>query len=98
MTARFVLSCALLTLLAGCQTMTPKTVTVSVPVPVPCVPPETKQAPTTSTDAQLVALDDSKLIYTIAKERLELRAWANEVGPVLEACKTAAPPKPAASS
>lgn len=76
-------------LLAACDTMpkAPDRQVVQVQVPVPCVDQSTKGAPAVSSKSQLAALPDDTLVLTLAKERLELAAWAAEVGPVLDGCR-----------
>lgn len=70
-------------LMAGCGTPAP--LTVRVPVPVPCVT-DVPPAPTLADDAALRALDDYRLVLTLARERLVLIGHAAELRAVLEAC------------
>lgn len=76
-------------LLAGCGAVpkVPDRQVVQVQIPVPCVDDSTRGAPAVSSKSQLAALPDDTLVLTLAKERLELSAWAAEVGPVLDGCR-----------
>ena len=73
----------LLALLAGCGTTTQ---VVRVPVPVPCVvdlPAELR----ISTDLELRAMSDYRLVLTIARERLQLLSYSGEVRAAAEGCR-----------
>jgi len=69
-------------LLAGCGTTTQ---VVRVPVPVPCVV-ELPAAPTISTDAELRAMSDYQLVLAIARERLQLLGYSDELRAAADAC------------
>ncbi|MCA3072832.1 MAG: hypothetical protein IOD11_20650 [Rhodocyclaceae bacterium] len=69
-------------LLAGCGTTTQ---VVRVPVPVPCVV-ELPAAPTISTDAELRAMSDYRLVLAIARERLQLLGYSDELRAAADAC------------
>ncbi|MFO0521298.1 MAG: hypothetical protein ACK515_12895 [bacterium] len=70
-------------LLAGCGTTTQ---VVRVPVPVPCVV-ELPAAPTISTDAELRAMSDYRLVLAIARERLQLLGYSDELRAAAEGCR-----------
>jgi len=70
-------------LLAGCGTTTQ---VVRVPVPVPCVV-ELPAAPTISTDAELRAMSDYRLVLAIARERLQLLGYSDELRAAAGACE-----------
>ncbi|MCA3108431.1 MAG: hypothetical protein IOD09_20470 [Rhodocyclaceae bacterium] len=70
-------------LLAGCGTTTQ---VVRVPVPVPCVV-ELPAAPTISTDAELGAMSDYRLVLAIARERLQLLGYSGELRAAAETCR-----------
>jgi hypothetical protein len=70
-------------LLAGCGTTTQ---VVRVPVPVPCVV-ELPAAPTISTDAELRAMSDYRLVLAIARERLQLLGYSGELRAAAETCR-----------
>jgi hypothetical protein len=70
-------------LLAGCGTTTQ---VVRVPVPVPCVV-ELPAAPQISTDGELRAMSDYRLVLTIARERLQLLGYSGEVRAAAEGCR-----------
>jgi hypothetical protein len=75
----------LLALLAGCGTTTQ---VVRVPVPVPCVvdlPAELR----ISTDLELRAMSDYRLVLTIARERLQLLGYSGELRAAAEGCRAA---------
>lgn len=74
----------LVCLLWGCATA-PQVVEVRVPVPVPCVT-EIPAAPSVTPDERLVAMDDYRLVLTLARERLLLIGHVAELRAVLEAC------------
>jgi uncharacterized lipoprotein YajG len=69
-------------LLAGCGTTTQ---VVRVPVPVPCVV-ELPAVPTISTDAELRAMSDYQLVLAIARERLQLLGYSDELRAAADAC------------
>ena len=69
-------------LLAGCGTTTQ---VVRVPVPVPCVV-ELPAAPTISTDAELRAMSDYRLVLAIARERLQLLGYSDELRAAADTC------------
>jgi len=69
-------------LLAGCGTTTQ---VVRVPVPVPCVV-ELPAAPTISTDLELRAMSDYRLVLAIARERLQLLNHVGEVRAAAAGC------------
>jgi hypothetical protein len=70
-------------LLAGCGTTMQ---VVRVPVPVPCVV-ELPAAPTISTDAELRAMSDYRLVLAIARERLQLLGYSGELRAAAETCR-----------
>lgn len=74
-------------LLAGCGTTAQ---VIRVPVPVPCVV-DLPAAPQISTDAELRAMSDYRLVLAIARERLQLLGYSAEVRAAAEGCV----PKPA---
>jgi hypothetical protein len=62
-------------------------VEVRVPVPVPCVAAADVPARPAVTDAAvLLELPDGRLVLTLAAERSTLAAYAERVGPLVEAC------------
>ena len=71
-------------LLAGCSTPAPTV--IRVPVPVPCVV-ELPAEPRISTDAELRAMSDYRLILVIARERLHLLGYAGEIRAAAEGCR-----------
>ena len=75
-------SLLLVLLLAGCGTTTQ---VVRVPVPVPCVV-DLPAAPQISTDAELRAMSDYRLVLAIARERLQLLGYSAEVRAAAEGC------------
>jgi len=70
--------------LAGCATPAPET--VRVPVPTPCVSAAPAR-PTTTTDAQLGALDDYAFVLSLALDRRALLGYAAELEALVEACR-----------
>jgi hypothetical protein len=74
----------LLALLAGCGTTTQ---VVRVPVPVPCVV-DLPAEPRISTDSELRAMSDYRLVLTIARERLQLLGYSGELRAAAEGCRT----------
>ena len=70
-------------LLAGCGTTTQ---VVRVPVPVACVV-ELPAAPQISTDLELRAMSDYRLVLTIARERLQLLGYSGELRAAAEGCR-----------
>jgi hypothetical protein len=70
-------------LLAGCGTTTQ---VVRVPVPAPCVV-ELPAAPQISTDLELRAMSDYRLVLTIARERLQLLGYSGELRAAAEGCR-----------
>jgi len=70
-------------LLAGCGTTTQ---VVRVPVPVPCVV-DLPAAPQISTDLELRAMSDYRLVLTIARERLQLLGYSGELRAAAEGCR-----------
>ena len=80
-------SLLLVLLLAGCGTTAQ---VVRVPVPVPCVV-DLPAAPQVSTDAELRAMSDYRLVLAIARERLQLLGYSGELRAAAEGCL----PKPA---
>jgi hypothetical protein len=77
----------LLALLTGCGTTTQ---VVRVPVPVPCVV-ELPAEPRISTDGELRAMSDYRLVLVIARERLQLISHVGEVRAAAAGCAAAAP-------
>lgn len=77
-------SLLLVLLLSGCGTTT-QVVRVPVPVPVPCVV-DLPAAPQISTDAELRAMSDYRLVLAIARERLQLLGYSAEVRAAAEGC------------
>ena len=82
-TVHFSLLCGT-AILAGCATPPP---TVEIPVAVSCLPKNAPAKPATSTNAALKAMDDEKLVLTIAAERLDLISYAAEADAAIQACK-----------
>jgi len=70
-------------LVTGCAAVEPSV--VRVPVPVPCVV-ELPSMPTISTDAELRAMSDYRLVLVIARERLQLIGYSAEVRASAAAC------------
>jgi len=77
-----VCSMILFVILAGCATTT-----AIAPTPVACAPKDSPIVPATSTNAALAALDDYRLILTIAAERLSLLDYAGKADAVIQACR-----------
>jgi hypothetical protein len=77
----------LLALLTGCGTTTQ---VVRAPVPVPCVV-DLPAEPRISTDLELRAMSDYRLILVIARERLRLISHVGEVRAAAAGCAAAAP-------
>ena len=75
----------LLALLAGCGTTTQ---VVRMPVPVPCVV-DLPAEPRISTDLELRAMSDYRLILVIARERLQLLGYSGELRAAAEGCRSA---------
>lgn len=73
----------LLALLTGCGTVRE---VVRVPVPVPCVV-DLPAEPRISTDAELRAMSDYRLVLVIARERLELLGYSAEMRAAAEGCR-----------
>lgn len=73
----------LLALLTGCATPTPTV--VRVPVTVPCVV-DLPADPRISTDLELRAMSDYRLILVIARERLQLIGYSAEIRAAAEGC------------
>jgi ABC-type uncharacterized transport system auxiliary subunit len=73
----------ILALLAGCAS--PQTVTVRVPVPVPCVV-ELPAEILVSSDAELRAMSDYRLVLVIARERLQLLGYSAELRAAASGC------------
>ena len=71
---------------SGCATQH----SIRVPVPVPCVV-DLPAVPQISTDAELRAMSDYRLVLAIARERLQLLGYSAEVRAAAEGCA----PKPA---
>lgn len=67
-------------LLAGCAAP------AAVRVPVACVA-TIPAAPVITADGELAALDDGRLLLTIARERLQLLGHTGELRALLEACR-----------
>ena len=68
----------------GCSTPPP---TVSVPVAISCLPAATPSKPATSSNAELAAMTDERLVLTIAAERLDLIFYSAKADAVIQACK-----------
>ena len=73
----------LLALLTGCGTVRE---VVRVPVPVPCLV-DLPAEPRISTDLELRAMSDYRLILVIARERLQLLGYSAEVRAAAEGCR-----------
>lgn len=81
-----ILICCAAALISSCATPEgPKS--VLVPVPVGCVPESVVAAPKFSTNQELANMSDHALIFNIAAEWLELKAYVSLVAPVIEACR-----------
>lgn len=81
---RWVGSLAAVLALSGCGTITPTV--VQVPVLVPCVV-DLPAEPRISTDLELRAMSDYRLILVIARERLQLIGYSAEVRAAAEGCR-----------
>lgn len=83
---------AICCLLAGCVVREPPSVVrlpveVKVPVPVPCLSSgDVPKLPLLLGDKELAALTNRDLIISIEIQRRELRAWQQQVAPILAAC------------
>lgn len=60
---------------------------VQVPVAVRCVPSQAPKTPSVSLNTELANLSDYELVLRIASEWHELKAWAEQIAPVLESCR-----------
>ena len=72
-------------LLAGCASDPKLPEVVRVPVPVACIE-ALPEAPETARDAELLALDDYRLVLTLARDRAALAASYGELRALAEAC------------
>lgn len=72
-------------MLAGCQTMQPMPKEIMVPVQVPCLE-RLPDAPATASDAELAALDDFRLVLTLARDRAALTGAYGELRAMAKAC------------
>ena len=79
--------CCAAALLASCASVPEGPKELLVPVASSCVPQGTPPAPQTVANQSLRALDDHRLVLTIAAERLDLIAWVRQIEPVLQACR-----------
>lgn len=77
-------SLLLAAMLSGCATKE-VIVEVRVPVPVPCIATVPRE-PVLATDAELLAMDDYRLLLTIARERLTLIGHSGELAAIVTAC------------
>jgi hypothetical protein len=78
---------AIITLLLSACASPSGPATVSVPIAASCVPAQVPDIPRSTTNEELLQLDDRSLVLTIASERLELIAWSKQIAPILEACR-----------
>jgi hypothetical protein len=76
---------ASLLLLAGCASDHKLPEVVRVPVAVPCIE-RIPEEPETARDADLLALDDYRLVLTLARDRAALAASYGELRALAEAC------------
>lgn len=74
---------AILTL-AGCAEAP---VAVKIPVPVSCLPAGVPARPAMAENAALKAMDDRKMLLTIAAERLEQGAYAAQAEALIQGCR-----------
>lgn len=78
---------AVLLLLAGCaQAPIREVQEVRVPVPVPCVAPADVPKASFPADSELAALDDYRLVLTLAQDRLARAAHIARLEAVLLGC------------
>ena len=70
---------------AGCAGSPAVPEVVKIPVPVPCLE-RLPNAPTTATEAELLALDDYRLVLTLAKDRAAVLASYLELRAAAQAC------------
>lgn len=77
------LVCSLCCIAAGCATPLPKE--VRIPVPVPCID-RLPDEPAVASDAELLALDDYRLVLTVAKDRAAVLAAYRELRATAQAC------------
>ena len=73
-------------LLAGCATPQGPPI-AQIPVPIACLPANLPVLPEMARPETLVSLPDYQLVLTISTEWYELKAWASQIVPALEACK-----------
>lgn len=62
-------------------------VSALMPTPVACAPKDSPSPPAVTSNADLSALDDRKLVLTIASERLTLIDYAGKADAIISACK-----------
>lgn len=71
-------------LTVGCATPPP---TAEIPVAVSCVPPGAPDRPAVSSNPELRAMTDERLVLTIAAERLDLISYSAQADAVIRACR-----------
>ena len=81
---KVILLCTAICAVWGCSTPSP---TVEIPVAVSCIPKDAPRAPQTASNAALAALDDYRLVITIAAERDALQVYAAQADAIIEACR-----------
>lgn len=79
---------ALIVPLTACTTPAPQVIRVQVPVP--CVV-ELPPVPAITTGGELLAMNDYRLLITIARERLVLLSYAEELRASAQGCLPTSP-------
>lgn len=78
---------ACLALLAGCQSMPGMPKTVDVPVAVSCLPAAMPARPAIYTDAELLKMDDFRLVIALQHNAARLGDYLAELEAILIACR-----------
>lgn len=78
---------ACLALLAGCQSMPGMPTTVDVPVAVSCLPAVMPPRPEVFTDAELLKMDDFRLVIALRQNAARLGDYLSELEALLRACR-----------
>ena len=79
------LTASLCCIAAGCASGPTLPTVVKVPVPVPCLE-RLPEPPAAATEAELLALDDYRLVLTLAKDRAAVLASYLELRAAAQAC------------
>lgn len=79
------LAVSLCCIAAGCASSPSVPTEVRIPVPVPCLD-RLPEAPAVASDAELLGLDDYRLVLTIAKDRAAVLAAYRELRATAQAC------------